>query len=1135
MKLNYIFLILLLIFPWGKQGAHAQNGQRHYKNNSVLAKGSWYKLAITAPGIYKIDIPFLNNLGINTQQLLSAKIRLFGNGGQLLGEPNSTPRYDDLPEVALYAADGGDGYLNGNDYMLFYAPGPHRWDFNSTWKTFTHQYNLYSDTAWYYINTDEDGVRVQADNSFLQPGVPEYTFDYHAFYERDSLNFLNSGKQWWGQEFSKVLGLSRTYNFTLPAAPVGPVSVSIRAAARSSSGCNFNVTVNNAAAGNIYLLPVTDNIFEGVATAAAATGTAVANQSQLVIGVDFAQGNINDHGWLDYLEVQARCPLVMPAAGPLDFRSSVYVGSGQNTSYVIHNVQAQTKIWDVTDALHPVAVNTVLQGDSLLFTGKNEQLHEYLAFNSSDAGSPAAIGKVPNQDLHGSSSADMIIITTTALRSQAERLAAWHRAQDQLTVQVTTMDQVYNEFASGSPDPTAIRDYVKMFYDRGPAPRYLLLFGAASYDYRQRVKNNTNDVPSWQSDASLDAIRSYVSDDYFGILNDQGDITRTDIPNLLDIGIGRIPARNLDEATLAVNKIIRYRQSATFGAWRNQVTFLADDGDNNLHFNAAEMMSSIIEKNNHLLNIDKIYLDAYPQVVEPTGTRSPEVNKAIDSRIDRGTLILNYSGHGSNSRLAEETVIDAGSTAAWHNENKLPLFITATCDFAPFDDPGITSLGHKVLLQNNGGAIALMTTTRAVFAYSNQVMNANYLKTAFTPQADSTMPALGTAARLAKNITYSSSGDVINNRKFQLLGDPALTLAFPQYRVITDTINGRSVLTGRDTLKGLGHYTIKGHIADAQGNAVTDYNGTLFTTVYDQPSDQKTRGNTPQSQVAAYSLQRNALFQGTQTVTNGQFTVTFVVPKDLNPGEGNGKISYYTNNDTQDGNGYFNNFTTGGLAAEAVADTTGPAIAAWLDKRNFRSGDITGHDPLLIVDLADSSGINISGNSGSYQIIAILDNSEYFVLNDYFEASLNSYRRGSILFPLRGLSTGEHQITIKAWDTYNNAAGATIHFKVAEPDILAVEEVGNYPNPFHDITRFTFLHNQQGVQLQLTLQVFALDGRLVKTMRSTIISTAGRFDGMPWDGRGDAGAKLSPGLYIYRLTIAGNGNTRIKGGKLVLL
>ncbi|MBC9910491.1 type IX secretion system sortase PorU [Chitinophaga varians] len=1131
MKPSNIFPALLLFFLYHCGSAVGQTVPRTYKDHSVLASGHWYKLSVAAPGIYKIDLPLLQQLGVDTRQLSSGSVRLFGTGGQMLPEPNSQPRYDDLPEVSLRVQDGGDGQLDGNDYLLFYTPGPHRWQWDPLRPGFVHQYHLYSDVAAYFLTIGDNGARIVQDNNHQPAGSKTYSFDFHTFYERDSLNFLSSGKQWWGQEFGKVIGNNRSYSFSLPGAPVGPVTVGFRAAARGATGSNFKVSLNQTAAASAYLLPVGSSVFESYATAAYASGTATITGEALTVDVAFQPGDLNAKGWLDYLELTALCPLRIPASGILDFRNAA--GTGR-TQYFLANATAQTQVWEVTDPLRPLAMTTFLQADTLMFTGDAGPLREFIAFNTAAVMRPVPDKPVPNQDLHGQPGADLLIVAHEAFLAEAARLAAWRRSHDGLRVAVVTTPQVFNEFASGTPDPTAIRDYVKMHYDRGAHPKYLLLFGTASYDYRQRVKNNTNLVPSWQSDASLDAIHSHVSDDFFGFLDDAEDITRTDISNLLDIGIGRLPARSVAEARTAVDKIIRYQQPRSFGPWRNRVTLLADDEDDNLHLQDAEIMGSTIIKSNHQPNISKIYVDAYPQENTSAGARSPEVTKAVNNSVNTGTLVLNYNGHGSNNRLAEETVMDVNSVQEWKNEQQLPLLITATCDFAPFDDPGINSLGAQLLLQQQSGAIALMTTTRAVFANANRIINSHYLEAAFTPQADGAMRSLGTAIQDGKNKTYRTSGDVINNRKFQLLGDPSLTLAFPQWQVITDSINGHQVTTETDTLKGLQHCIVKGHIADAQGNVLRDYNGTLTTVIYDQPVTHRTRGNDPRSQPADFQVQENILFKGTQTVSRGEFTVAFTVPADLLQGKGKGKISYYTSNATADGGGYFDGFFAGGLLPGAPADVTGPDVKVWLDSKAFTNGDMTGPSPLLMIDLADSSGMNVSGSNPAHSLVAILDSSEYLILNDYFEATLDSYREGQVRFQLNGLPVGTHRITIKAWDTYNNSTVKTITFKVAAPGSVAVEEVVNYPNPFHDVTRFSFLHNQQGQQLQVDLQVFTTDGKLVKKIRNTIFSGTSRFDGIPWDGRGDSGARLPAGIYIYRLIIGSNGQTRALGGKMVL-
>lgn len=1130
----YLLCLLLLHGAWLPSAL----GQRTYAPHSLLATGAWYKVGVTQPGVYKITVAQLNSMGINTQSLSSANIRIAGKCGAMLPENNSGIYKDDLPETALLVADGGDGLLNGNDYVLFYAPGPHAWEYQAASHTFTHRYNLYSDTAWYFLSVDQPGQRLLPDTPAPTPTVTVTAFDHVAFYEKDSINLVSSGKQWWGPVFSNSPGgfLSRNYTFTLPGTPSGPVQLKARVAARST-GSRFDISVNQQTAGSLNLSPVSGNIFEAFATTANGVFTVNVNSNQLEAGVQYSGGNGNQ-GWLDYLELQARCPLTMPVQAALLFRDAASVAPGVTAFFMLNNTGADTRVWDVTDAWKPVQVNVQRNGNRLQFARDATVLREYVAFNPDQLPQPIYIGQVANQDLHAIPAADMLIITTPALKAAADRLAAFHTAQDQLQVEVVTVQEIFNEFASGAPDPTAIRDFVKMCYDRGASggrrPRYLLLFGDASFDYKKRLAVNTNLVPTWESDASLDFINSYPSDDFFGFLDDADNITDINTRNLLDIAIGRLPVQTLAQAQQVVDKITGYNTPAGFGPWRNHITFVADDGDNNLHLQDAEEVSAAAAASGPGLVVDKIYLDAYPKVASAGGGRYPEVNSAIQRDMNNGNLVWNYTGHGSYSRLAEEVVVDATSIKGWTNKHRLPLMITATCDFAPFDNPGYNSLGEQLLQQENG-AIALMTTTRAVFAYSNRIMNANYLSLAFTPLADGRMPTLGEAAMLGKNLTYTNYNDVANNRKFQLLGDPALTLAYPRYRVVTDSINGNDVTTVTDTLKALGKYVIKGHIADARGNPVPGFNGILDIAVYDKPATFRTRGNDAGSEAADYTLQQQTLFRGQQQVQNGQFSVTFVVPKDIDYRPGAGKISYYASNEQEDAGGWFNGYQVGGTADNVPVDTTGPAIQAFLDTELFRNGGISGPDPVLLVKLSDSSGINTSGYGIGHDMVAVLDTaSQYFVLNDFYTASLDDFRSGSIRFPFYALPEGPHELTIKAWDNYNNSSTATLRFVVVGSSNLVIPEVGNYPNPFTGETRFFFTHNQQGQLLDIVLQIFTSQGQLVKTIKETINASGNRYEGVRWNGMADSGARVPPGIYFYRVTVSTKESRKGSGGKLII-
>jgi hypothetical protein len=1089
-------------------------GGRTYAAHSVLASGNWYKLAITRQGIYRIDVPLLNSMGINASSLKD--VRLFGSGGQMLPEDNSSARPDDLPEVALLRTD---------DYLLFYATGPNSWAYQGS--TYNHTLNLYSDTSYYFLTLNPGGKTIATDNSEPAATVNSNAFDYHDFYESDSLNFLASGKEWWGTLFTN-LQTTRTVNFTLPSTPTS-LKIATRVAARSLSSSRFSVLVNNFNIGNLDLQPVTGDIFEAFATTANGSfASPQVSSTTIPVSLNFTPGGSDGQGWMGWLELTARCPLQLPAQEPLFFRDMNTVGAGQTALYQISGTD-NMMVWDITDALNPVQLKIHAVAGGQAFSRDCSTLHEYMATNSKGWLTPRYIGTVANQDLHALSGAGLLIITIPALVGQATQLAAYHNAHDGLTTQVVTVNDIYNEFGSGSPDPTAIRDFIKMCYDRGNLQN-VLLFGDASYDYKQRVSGNTNLVPTWESGISTDPLNAFPSDDFYGFLGDGDDINNGGLQNLLKVPVGRLPVQNTSQANVVVNKIIQYTQPANFGGWQQHITFVADDGDDNLHLQDAESMSTISAQQWPAGVINKIYLDAYPKVSDASGSRYPAVNNAIAEDIFNGTLIWNYTGHGSYSRLAEEVIMEQSTVAAWNNGNRLPLFITATCDFAAFDNPSYTSLGEQVLLQENGGGIALMTTTRDVFAASNKVLNANFLDAQLTPGPDGRMPTLGQAAMTGKNMTYISSPDIANNRKFQLLGDPALTLAFPSYKVLTDSLQS-------DTLSAYGMYTLKGHIADASGQPQNDYTGTVLTTVYDKPALQYTRGNDGGSTPAPFYLQQNVLYKGQQSIQNGKFTCTFVVPADISYQLGAGMISYYASNGVTAAGGADQAVQVGGTSPDAGTDSEGPQIKAYLDNTSFRDGDLTGQNPVLLLHLYDEHGINTTGYGIGHDLVATLDHNadQYYILNNFFVADLDSYEQGTVTFPFYGLAEGKHTLSIRAWDTYNNSDTALLLFRVVNTSKPTIQDAACFPNPFRDQTSFTFLHNQEGQQLDVTVRIFTTDGKQIKIIQHTINASGSRYVGANWNGNNDAGSRMPPGIYIYSLMVKVNGKTTILGGKVVLL
>ena len=1121
------------------------HSQRVYKANSVLSTGNWYKIAVKEAGIYKIDIPFLSQLGINAANLSSGSIRLFGNGGGMLPEANSVPRPDDLEENAIMIVDGGDGVLNGADYILFFSNGADQWIKDSANKRFTHKKNLYTDKAFYYLTVGGNGKRVGDSPGSFVPNIVVNSFDDRLFHELDTINFLASGKEWFGEEFSNTPGhsLTSSFSFNIPNLQTSfPVTVVTDCLARSVSATSrFDISVNNQPLQQITISPVGGGQYDPVAQEVKAQANTNVSQADLAINYTYVPGSFNSQGWLNWFEIFSRRTISMNGTNQLLFRDWASVGNNA-AEFDVTNANQGIQVWDVTDPVNPAKMQATLQGTDLRFANSCERLREYVAFNSSNFLQPAAVGKIPNQDLHGLAPADFIIVTTQALLPQAQRLADFHRAKNNFKYAIATTDQAYNEFSSGSPDPSAIRDFVKMFYDRSASsppsqPKYLVLFGDASFDYRDRINNNTNLVPAYENTNSLDPLGSYTSDDFFGFLDDNEDVNSTIVINQLDIGIGRIPAKNADEAKNYVDKIETYNSKESLGPWRNNQLFIADDEDFNLHLQDAEVLTATSETTAPVFNITKVYLDAFKQESGAGGSRYPQANQIINNQVYNGTLIWNYSGHGGANRLAEEVILDQDIVNNWNNPTKLPLFVTATCDFAPYDNPTINSLGENILLRAKTGGIALMTTTRVVFSFSNRIINNNYLQFALQRDSSGSYKSLGESIQAAKNYTYQTSTDITNNRKFTLLGDPALTIAYPSLKIRTTKINGIPV-SQADTIRATDKVVMEGEVTNLTGNLLPDFNGTVYPVVFDKRQTINTLGNDPTSQVVSFQTQNNVLYKGKASVVNGKFSFSFKVPKDINYQFGNGKLSLYAENGSNDGNGYYTDFMIGGIGNSAENDKEGPVIKAYLNDEKFVSGSITNENPVLLVKLSDSSGINTAGTGIGHDIVATLDNDnrQYFILNDFYEADLNSYQQGTIHFQLPALSAGIHSLKIKAWDVLDNSSEYILEFNVSKDEELVLSHVLNYPNPFTTKTQFWFEHNKPNQNLQVKVQIFTLTGKVVKTIKQTINDAGNRSSEVEWDGRDEFGDKLGRGVYLYRLTVISiDGKKKEKLEKLVIL
>lgn len=1119
-------------------------GQRTYQSHSVLSTGNWFRFSTAATGIYKIDLNFLSQLGFKEKEIASDAIQIFGNDGSMLSEDPGGRYSDDLTEIALWLEDGGDGKLNGSDYILMYAPGPQDWNYDAAQRTYLHQKNLYADLAYYYIKMGAGGKRVASMNALSGSSTTILnTYQFHTFYELDSVNLLGSGKLWLGEEFSTQPGklLTKSFPFTLPAGTASPIQWDVNVLIRSiGTASQFQVSTGNNNLGVASLPAVTNGAYDLMAQSQQFRFMEVGAAPNGVLQLQFQPAAVGATGWLDWITVQGMAPLSMKGKQQLSFSNNQSVQAGGNTTYQLLDADSVDKIWDVTNPSAPQQLPFAKTGAQISFRQSSSVLHEFIAFSSQGYLIPKAVGKVNNQDLHGLPATDYLIISPPAFVPQAQRLGAFHQQREGLQFQVVTPEQVYHEFSSGTPDPTAIRDFVKMFYDRAGAdttrrPRYLLLFGDASYDYKKRLPNNPEGVPCFESEVSLDPLSTYTSDDFFGFLGDT-DKMDGNTPPQLDIGIGRIPATTVAAAQAMVDKIIAYHSAAAMGPWKNELSFIADDEDANLFLQDAELTTASVSQRSPNFHLEKIYLDAYQQETGPAGSRYPNATLTIKNKMVQGNLIWSYNGHGGYRRLAEEVVLDKEIISGLKNENRLPLFITATCDVAPYDNPLIESIGEQLLLQPKTGAIALMTTTRLVFAFSNRVLQKNYLDALLQRNIQGRYPTLGEAVMQAKNYTYRYFGDVVNNRKFTLLGDPALRLSIPTEQVRLSSLNGHA-LSVPDTLRSLQNSQLEGVVLSLKGDTLNDFNGTVFVSVFDKPQSSFTKGNDPTSPVTSFSTQNSILFQGKATVTNGRFSLQFKVPHDIDYKYGKGKILMYAENGLQEARGVYEDAVVGG-SGPASQDQAGPEIKAYLNDEKFVSGGITQQDPLLLLHLADSSGINRMGTGLGHDLQVQLDDDpkKTFVLNDYFIADKDDYQKGTVRFQLPAMEPGAHQLTIKAWDNANNMNLARLDLKVIESSKFTLSQVLNYPNPFHKQTSFWFQHNRAGSRLNISIQVFTISGKLIKTLTNAIFSTGNRSDEVKWDGRDEFGDPVGRGVYIYKLRVqAEDGSVAEQWEKLYIL
>lgn len=1116
-------ILCALLFVFGLLTSAWADSSR-YASESVLNSGKWVKIQVAEDGIYKLTAADLKKMGFSNLD----KVAVYGYGGWPLDEDFSTTYIDDVPEVAVWRSA---------DYLLFYGKGPRKWEYSSSDKSFIHTNNPYSNYGYYFVTEKETtGRTMEKAASAAGATLQVTTFDDYVLHEEELVSVNSSGRELYGESFTSTL--SRDFTISVPGITNDEGKATLSFISRGNGTITMNVDGNALISGSVS---VPSDEYE-VARELYRERAWMADKGETVkVNIGYSTtGHKNVH--LNYFRLQMKRQLKVYDNYTF-FRS--LSARGNASRFVIQGADASTLVFDVTDGVNPQQMETSLNGTELSFSiPASASLREFVVVKPSQIKAPVTVGEVANQNLHALPQQDMIIIAQPNFTTQAERLAEAHRTKDNLTVRVVTPESIYNEFSSGTPDATAYRRFMKMFYDRktseADAPKYLLLFGDGSFDNRKLTSawksvDMSNMLLTYQTENSLSS-QSYVIDDYFGFLDD-ADNKKSLQNKKLCLGIGRFPIRTVEQATQMVDKVISYMENKNTGSWKNNLCFMADDGSNTdgfmtEHMEFADQLAGYVESEHPEFLVNKLYYDAYKK--DMTAGTYPDVRSGLQKLLKDGLLLFNYTGHGGTTALSDEKVLtqtDINQFTYTH----LPVWVTATCDFTRFDDLN-TSAGEDVFLNKSSGGIALFTTVRVAYSRPNFPINDNVIRNLFE-RNNGRRRTLGEVMQATKN-TLSS----VYKLGFCLIGDPAVKMAYPEFGMKVTTVNGQSVDGNSISFKALEKITVEGEVLDASGQLVTDFTGIVNPTVKDSKVTVTCLKNSNKDDSPAFTFTDypNTIFIGNDSVRNGKFSFTFTVPKDISYSNLQGKMNLYAV-DTESGNeaqGNFDNFIVGGTSDTAETDTIGPEIRAlYLNDTTFVDGGQVNTTPYFVAELWDKSGVNITGSSVGHDMMLVIDESTVlsYNLNSYYELLLGEDGTGIVKFPIPALEPGKHTAEFWVWDILNNSTVRTFTFEVVEGlkpflfDVIATPGIAREQVTFH------LMHNRPESWMRVGIMVYDLAGRQLWKHEES--GTSGLFENytVSWDLT-SGGARMRPGVYIYRAAIStDNSKDATKARKFIIL
>ncbi|MCL9979875.1 MAG: type IX secretion system sortase PorU [Bacteroidia bacterium] len=1150
---KFILIIVLTVFM-------VYDASSQTNNPFVSASGKWVKLEFDRTGVYKIDYNKLKDWGFNPSNINPQLIRCFSVQGDGIPIVNDSTDSWSLIEAPIKIVGGQDGVIDPQDYILVYRKISRGWKVqNGNFKHFINPLSNKSYAIFGYSDptdtkTQNLGKRLISQDKTTGSAIQTIGQGLNLqFHDSDRVNPMKMSSNWFGERLGNEY-LTKQYTFPLSHNP-DSAWVNLRLAPSITSGTGSVIIKINQFRDTIKLRAVYSSD-ENYYTFTRNYGIKSPG-NQLKVEIEFIRPNNQSSLYVDYIEVHSPENLNLNSSSK-EFYISQLMGT-QNSVNVNIASNFKPEIWNVSNSYNPIEIMGAYNSNSTNCIFQDKEIgHTLFAFDPSQCPTPQKISDVKTKDYHLIEAGKPLYLSADKFKStikqrisqiqefnglykgqlsdQENVFASFPNAKSKIPfVQVAFLNDVYEVFSGGQPDLMAIRNFSREL----TSP--LTLIGTTSYDFKDRIANNTNYIPIYQS-ANEQLTSAFCLDDFFGYHEvGQGDPYGT--KNKLSQPIGRIPVRTDAELNSYLNKLIRYNHPNALGSWRNQLSFVADDIDEpwEAEFTReSESYAQYITGNYSFLKVNRLYADAFKQVTNGNNEAYPDLSKSISDAFQKGSLFINYQGHGGEKGWGQEAFFDIPTINGLNNRFNMPVLFTATCEFSRYDNPEFQSAGELTLLNPNGGAIALMTTTRSVWVSGNSLINEAFWTKYGFPKENEEVPTTGVLYQRLKNRPFLTSED----NKFAFLGDVFQKPAFPEHLIQVDSVNQIATASFNDTLKAFSVVEIKGSIRKrglpTHLNLYSTFDGLLDVEIYDKPIKKSTLNNDGSNANVPFSVENSVIFKGQVTVSKGQFMLKFAVPKDISYSLGEGRALFYAKNEYTDATGSWS-FVIGGSEIVAEVDTVGPTVKAFMNDTFFVSGENVLTDAQFIALVNDPSGINSTGAGIGRDMLVILDpgseNEKSYIVNEYFQYLPNSYKTGLINFPLRGLSPGKHTISVKVWDIFNNSGTDKVDFEVVPGRQLIISGEQCSPNPVNDgqDISLSFRHNLAGEDLKVKVNIYDLLGQLIYNQEDTEylsstevkinIKSSGYFGG--WQHKS--------GCYVYQISVqTSDGLLETVSGKIIL-